>query len=110
MRLFLSLIRSIRQFVVLFPNRRQQLRLLQTALEMMLTIQDGMRRAQDPVMLSQVGEGDGGNSFDFDEEGLEGELVGQADRLGAVGSGGGGENFQVDRALHSSKGSPSFAG
>ena len=83
---------------------------MQTTLEMMLTIQDGMGRAQDSVMLGQVGEGDGGDGFDCNERGLEGELVGQADRLGAVGSGGGGENFQVGWALHSSESSLSFVG
>ena len=64
---------------------------------MMPAIQDGVGRAQNSVVLGQVGEGDGRDGFDRDERGLEGELVGQADRLGAVGSGGAGKNFQVDR-------------
>jgi hypothetical protein len=69
-----------------------------------------MGRAQDSVVLGQVGESDGGDSFDRDKGGLEGELVGQADRLGAVRSGGGGENFQVDRLRHSSERDLGFTG
>jgi hypothetical protein len=89
-------------------NRRQQLLLLQTTLKMMPAIEDGMRRAEDAVLLGQVGESDGGDGFGRDEGGLKGELVGQADRLGAVGSSGGGENFHVDRLLYSSERGLSF--
>ena len=77
---------------------------------MIQPIEDGMGRTQDPVMLGQVGEGDGGDGIDGDEGGLEGELVGQADRLGAVGSGGGGENFQVGWLFQGREGCPSFTG
>lgn len=94
----------------MFLNRRQQLLLRQPAFEMIQSIEDGMGRTQDSVMLGQVGEGDGGDGFNGDEGGLEGELVGQADRLGAVGSGGGSENFQVDRLLYSSERNLGFAG
>ena len=69
-----------------------------------------MGRAQNLVMLSQVGEDDGGDGFGGDEGRLEGELVGQADRLGAVGSGGSGENFQMGRLRQGSKGGLGFAG
>ena len=98
------------KFVVVFPNRRQQLHLSQSPLEMIPAIYDGMGRAKDSVLLGQIGEGDGGNGFDYDKGGLEGELVGQTDRLGAVGSGGGGENFQVDRLLQGSNCGLGFAG
>lgn len=58
-----------------------------------------MRRAHHFVLLGQVGHYYGGDGLGFEVGVFKGELVNQADRLGALGSGGSGEDFEVQRGL-----------